>query len=332
MVPTLGIAWRTETHIHVIAVDIGASGLRAATANLDGEMLERADRAFELDATADELRTAFREVIASLGPLGAGDDADKAAVHKTAVGVAIPGFLARGGTVKPGLNLTAMIGMDVTAEFCLATGHRDVVVLPDLAAAALAEASIGTDPDARLLCVGLGSGVNAALAVGGRVVDLADGALGDAGHVVVEPDGPACPCGGRGCLEAVCSGIALARDGTPFGLTDGRAVVEAARAGHPDAVRIIERAGIALGRAIASWAAMTVPDVVTVVGGLSPAGDLLLDPARRELARVAQPRYATTLAIRPGVLGQDATLVGAAVAAGALARSAQHTVLEKGSR
>ena len=313
---------RTETQIHVIAVDIGASGLRAATASLDGEVLRRSACAFELDATREELRASFRKVISALETSGA----------EAALGVAIPGFLEPEGTVRPGLNLVSMIGMDVAAEFSMASRLQDVVVLPDLAAAALAEASVRDSPHDRLLCVGLGSGANAALAVDRQVVDLADGALGDAGHVIVEPDGPACPCGGRGCLEAVCSGIALARDGAPLGLADGRAVIQAARSGHPEAIGLLERAGVALGRAVASWAAMTVPDVVVVVGGLSSAEDLLLEPARRELARVAQPRYVSRLGIRTGVLGPDATLIGAAIAAGNVVRSPEPVFQEKGSR
>ena len=202
---------------------------------------------------------------------------------------------------------------------------------PTSPAAALAESSLSPGGDSRLLCVGLGTGANAALAVGRHVVDLADGALGDAGHIVVEPDGPACPCGGRGCLEAVCSGIAFARDGRPFGLADGRAVVQAAREGRLEAIQLLDRAGVALGRAIASWAAMTVPDVVAVVGGLSAAGDLLLEPARRELRRLAQPRYAA-LHIRPGVLGSEATITGAAIAAIDKALSAPKPPQPKGQR
>jgi glucokinase len=307
--------------IHVIAVDIGASGLRAATVGPHGELLQRAERTLELGATKEELRASFRGVISELGSYE----------RARAVGVAIPGFLDRDGTVRRGVNLVEMVGMNVASEFAGASGVRDVVVIPDLAAAALAEASVRNAPE-RLLCVGIGSGANAALAVGERVIDLADGALGDAGHVVVEPDGPLCPCGGRGCLEALCSGIALARDGRALGLADGRAVIEAAREGHPDAMSLIKRAGTALGRAIACWAAMTVPDVVVVVGGLSSAGDLLLGPARDELARVAQPRYATGLRIKAGVLGPDATLIGAGRAAASLARSSEDVLNRKGSR
>jgi glucokinase len=295
--------------------------VRAVTTNLEGAMLQRAERQLSMDATRDELRASFHEVLAALGSTS----------RPSALGVAIPGFLDREKTVRSGVNLVEMVGMNIEAEFSLASGVHNVVVLPDLAAAALAEASASSGEGDRLLCVGLGTGANAALAVGRHVVDLADGALGDAGHVVVEPDGPTCPCGGRGCLEAVCSGIALARDGEPFGLDDGRAVIQAARAGHPRAVQLLDRAGVALGRAIASWAAMTVPDVVAVVGGLSSAGDLLLEPARRELGRVAQPRYAA-LHVRPSILGSEATIIGAAIAAIDAARSLMQAPQPKGDR
>ncbi len=88
--------------------------------------------------------------------------------------------------------------------------RRRVEVVPDLAAAAVGEYRYGSGRGVeRFLCVALGTGANAAAIVYGRVVDTAFGCLGDAGHVLVEPDGPDCACGGRGCLEAVASGWAL---------------------------------------------------------------------------------------------------------------------------
>ncbi len=289
------------------------------TTNFEGAVLQRAERQLGLTDTKDELRASFHEVLAAL----------ESTAEAAALAVAIPGFLDHEGTVRSGLNLIEMVGMNIEAEFSRASGIHDVVVLPDLAAAALAESSVSPGQEDRLLCVGLGTGANAALAVGRHVVDLAGGALGDAGHIVVEPAGPQCPCGGCGCLEAVCSGIAFARDGNPLGLADGRAVIQAAQHGRPEAVRLLDRAGVALGRAIASWAAMTVPDVVAIVGGLSAAGDLLLEPARRELGRVGQPRYAA-LHIRLGVLGSEATIIGAAIAAIEKARSATQAPRDKG--
>ena len=208
-------------------------------------------------------------------------------------------------------------------------------MLPDLAAAALAEASVRDSPTGdRLLCVGLGSGANAALAVDRQVVDLADGALGDAGHVIVEPDGPTCPCGGRGCLEAVCSGIALARDGAPFGTRRRtcRHTSSTLRAIR-EAIGLLDRAGVALGRADRElgrddgarrrWSCRR-----TVLGG-------------RSLARAGPSRArsggSTPLVSRHGMSdrrpGADATLIGAAIAAGNVARSLmQAPSQEKGSR
>jgi glucokinase len=167
----------------------------------------------------------------------------------------------------------------------------------------------------RFLCASLGTGVNAALTVGGRVVDVAYGCFGDAGHVCVEPDGPECPCGGRGCLEAVASGAAFARDGAPLGLPDAEAVVGAAREGHGGAAAIVARAGTALGRAIASWGTISFPTRVAVAGGLSAAGELLLEPARSELRRVGPPYVVERMEVVLGELGADAALAGAGLAA-----------------
>ncbi len=113
-------------------------------------------------------------------------------------------------------------------------GAWEVAVVPDLAAAALGEHRLGSGRGVeRFLCVALGTGANAAAVVGGVPVDTAFGCLGDAGHVKVEADGPPCPCGGRGCLEAVASGHALARDGAALGHAGAREVVAAASAATP---------------------------------------------------------------------------------------------------
>jgi glucokinase len=166
-----------------------------------------------------------------------------------------------------------------------------------------------------VLVAALGTGANAALVVGERVVETAYGCLGDAGHVLVEPDGPPCPCGGRGCLEAVASGPALARAGQAIGAPAAGLVVAAARAGDARARAVVERAGIALGRAIVSWSVMTFPDVVVVGGGVADAGELLLGPARREVARLGTPYVVEGVQIAAAGLGRDATLVGAGLVA-----------------
>ena len=166
--------------------------------------------------------------------------------------------------------------------------------IPDLAAATLAEARLGAGRGVeRFLCVALGTGVNAAMTVDGRLLETAVGCLGDAGHVSVEPDGgPACACGGVGCLEAIASGPALMR------------------AGHtPEA---LGRAGRALGRAIAAWSALLWPERVAVGGGVAAVwGEAILEPARAELLRVGASYIVGRIELVPADLGPDAALAGA---------------------
>ena len=294
----------------VLAIDIGGSGVRGARMSKMGILGPRAVRTLDVALDSREIVERLRAVITDLGPTH--DD--------IALGVSFPGFLDTNGRILPGIHLRGMVGMDLAEELSSVCGDRSIAVIPDLGAAALGEAHFGNHVG-RLLCVGLGSGANAALVVDGAVVDLAGGCLGDAGHVVVEPYGPECPCGGRGCLEAVCSGAALARQGAQLGLPDGAAVTQAARRGHPEALALLGRAGTGLGRALASWAAMTFPESIVVVGGLSATGELLLAPARQELQRVGQPAIVRELSVEVGVCGSDAGLLGAALAAMELGQS-----------
>jgi glucokinase len=289
-----------------IGVDVGGSGVRAARVSVAGIVGPRASLPLDRTLERNEVAERLRAVVAELRPRP--DDAG--------VGVAFPGFRDAGGRVAFAANLPGIDGAFLPELLEPASEGLPVEPLPDLAAAALAEARLGAGRGVeRFICTALGTGVNAALTVGGEVVDVAFGCFGDAGHVNVEPDGPECPCGGRGCLEAVASGIAFERAGAPLGLSDGAAVVAAARDGHRDAAAIVSRAGTALGRAISSWSAIAFPERVAVTGGLATAGELLLGPARQELHRVGPPYVVAHVEIALGDLGTDAALVGAGLAA-----------------
>jgi len=287
----------------VVVLDIGGSGIRAARVQ-DGAIVSRARLGPMRGTMATEAAEALRAAVHSLG----------SSPEDVALGVAFPGFLDATGRVLPGIYLPGLVGMDFVDTLRPLMDCDTIAVIPDVAAAGLAEdAAVGSS--GRLLCVCLGTGANAALVAGGAVVELAGRCLGDAGHVVVDPEGPKCTCGGLGCLEAICSGRALARDGAPLGFAHAAAVCDAARAADPRAIGLLEVAGRALGRAIASWAAMTFPDLVVVTGGLSLARELLLVPARTEMRRVGTPGIVGGLDVRVGDCGADAALLGAAIEA-----------------
>ena len=278
-----------------VAVDIGGSGIRTAVVVPAGRVSAVRRSTIDRRITKDEL---LRRIVNAVRASPVGGD--------SVIGVAVPSFVLPDGTIGPCPSVPALEGLNLGAA--LDGAH----VVPDLAAATLGEAHHGAGRGiSRFLCVALGTGANAAAAVDGVLVETAFGCLGDAGHVLVDPDGPECACGGRGCLEAIASGHALARDGAPFGFKDGRMVIDAARSGDDDAAALLERAGVALGRAIATWSVLVWPQVVAVGGGLSFAGELLLGPARRELARVGTPYVVSDVELAVAQLGVDAPLLGA---------------------
>ncbi len=210
----------------------------------------------------------------------------------------------------------------------------------DANVAALAEYLYGAaqgKPNVVMLTVG--TGIGGGLILGGEVFRGATGAGAELGHTVIQADGPPCQgnCPNHGCVEALASGTALGREGraaaesapdsaigrmlTAGETVDGRAVTEAALAGDATAIGVFELIGGRLGVACASFANIFQPDAIVVGGGVIAAGDLLLEPARRELReRALNPMNRTP--ILAATLGNDAGVIGAA----ALAR----TELERG--
>jgi glucokinase len=160
------------------------------------------------------------------------------------------------------------------------------------------------------------TGVGGGLILGGRLIDGASGNAGHIGHVVVDPDGPECGCGGHGCLEAIARGPAIADWARANGWDNpsGTAsdVSDDASRGHPVALAAIRRAGHALGVAIASATHLLDLQTVAIGGGVSQAGPLLFDALEETLRTHARMAYAREVSVVPTELGQQAGLVGAA--------------------
>lgn len=167
-------------------------------------------------------------------------------------------------------------------------------VLNDADAAAWAEARMVPAPEARLspapdarpghgrmVLVAIGTGIGGALVREGVVDTGAHGMAGEYGHMTVDPGGPPCPCGNTGCWELLVSAGALAaRAGHPT----ARTALDAALAGEPRGLQAVTQTGRWLGRGLATLAAVLDPDRFVIGGGVAAAGELLLRPAREELA------------------------------------------------
>ena len=169
-----------------------------------------------------------------------------------------------------------------------------------------------------MLGVVVSTGVGGGLVLDGRLINGATGNAGQIGHVVVDPGGPFCSCGGRGCLEAIARGPALVAWAQGEGWRPGQAPVTAkdladdAAQGHAIGIAALGRAGRALGIAIASAAHLCDLEVVAIGGGLAQAGPLLFDPLEQALRTHAGLGYARDVPVVAAALGQSAGLIGAA--------------------
>ncbi|MDX6223927.1 MAG: glucokinase [Frankiales bacterium] len=279
----------------VLAVDIGGTKLAAAVVSPEGRVLHR----LQVPTPREGVWTALAGVCE--------DVLDGATADRVGVGCGGP-MLWPGGVVQP-LNIPEWregFGLrDALADrFGPTRVHNDAVCV------AVAEHWVGAGRGvSHLLGIVVSTGVGGGLVMGGRLVDGATGNAGHVGHVVVEPDGPECACGGRGCLEAIASGPAIARWA---GASSGAEAAEAAARGDAAAVAAFQRAGHALGCAVASVAAVCDLELALVAGSVSRAGELLFAPARAALAVHARLGFLSGFRLEPAGLGTDAGLVGAA--------------------
>ncbi len=195
---------------------------------------------------------------------------------------------------------------------------------------ALGERWFGAGRNAdNFLCVNLGHGIGSALVFGGEVYHGNSGTSGEIGHITLEKDGPLCECGNHGCLEALASGRAIARQaGDLAAKGKGRRILElaggkpenieaetvfaAAREGDREAVKLLDLAIGYLGIAAASVVNLFDPELIIFEGGLMKSSDYLLPRLKTEIRRHQMRLAGRNVQIRRGDLGEDITAVGAA--------------------
>lgn len=309
-----------------LGLDLGGTKIASALVTEQGKMVARLEISTpSLDGPEEviaSLVTAAQEVclragvpLASVTAAGLGAPGPVDASTGTLVE---PPNLPRFRTVPLGAMLSARLGLPLTLD-------------NDANAAGLAEVRFGAGQGASsLVYMTISTGIGGALFFGGALWRGAAGAAGELGHLVIQPDGPLCGCGGRGCLEAVASGTAIAREarlalsrGVPSILAgrdhpeqiSARDVAEAAAGGDSLAQEILERAFGLLGLGVAGLVNALNPARVVLGGGLAALGDRLLLPVREGVGRHANSVAARSVEITLAALGQDAGVVGAAALA-----------------
>ncbi|MFF0200307.1 ROK family protein [Streptomyces sp. NPDC005017] len=300
----------------VAALDIGGTKIAGALVDGDGRIRVRAQHPTPARKDGDTVMDAVRQVLAELAASPLWRRAD-------AVGIGSAGPVdASTGTVSP-VNVPGWRDYPLVDGVREATGGLPVELIGDGVAITAAEhwqgAARGHD---NALCMVVSTGVGGGLVLGGRLHPGPTGNAGHIGHISVDLDGDACPCGSRGCVERIASGPNIARRALdagwlpgPDGDVSAAAVAAAARSGDPVALASFERAAQALAAGIAATATLVEIDIAVVGGGVGNAGDILFTPLRKALAHYATLSFVRRLKVVPARMGTDAGLVGAAAAA-----------------
>ena len=311
-----------------LALDIGGTKLAAAVVDESGAIVAahrvRNPQGTDGDVLFDALTTAADAALESAGAA----PGDPRLVPAIGVGTAAPLDLDA-GTVSP-VNIPAWRAYPLRDRL-IERYQMDVGLIGDAVAVAVGEHWQGAARGhANVLGMVVSTGVGGGFVLNGRVVVGATGNAGHIGHASVDPNGPDCVCGGVGCLEAIASGTSLAGWAVQHGYASttrtvggtgsrevpaAHEIADAAVAGDPIALAAFERAGAALGMAVAGAVTLLDLDLVVIGGGVAAAGSLLFDPIDAAYSRYAALGFAKRPRVVPALLGGTAGLIGAAAVA-----------------
>ncbi|HEY8394504.1 MAG TPA: ROK family protein [Thermaerobacter sp.] len=301
----------------VLGVDLGGTKIALGLVTRDGHVVAETTVPTRPEdgpgQAVERLVAAARELAAAGG------------LQPLAAGVGAPGPLdLPAGRFTRSPNLPGWDGFPLRDELAARLG-LPVWVDNDANVAALAEARVGAGKDARvMLYVTVGTGIGGGLVIGGRLFSGANGNGLEIGHVTVDPDGPPCGCGNRGCWEALASGPALGR------MADGRLgrnprsddgrwtaadVLALAEEGDAAARALMEEYAGWLGLGLASMVNAFNPDRVVLGGGVMRRYALLAPVMEAEMRRRALAANAAVARLCPASLGGRAGLLGAAMLA-----------------
>ncbi len=310
----------------VLAVDLGGTKISAAIISDKGQIIAREHCLTLADEGPQSVINRILSAIDGILSLGNVGSSQLVGISIAAAGIidSSRGLI----TFSPNLPGWSDVPLrDIVRE----RYHVDTFLLNDASAAALGEHHLGAGQGVNdLILLTVGTGIGGGIIINGKLYFGTCGSAGEIGHMTIDVNGPECSCGNAGCLEALASGTAIAREavmrinqGERSALTEivegkieditAEKVEVAARRGDSLASEVISKAATYLGVGIANLVNIFNPEMIIVGGGVANMGDLLLDPARHVVKERAFSLPAEAVRIVPAQLGSDAGLLGAAV-------------------
>jgi glucokinase len=318
----------------IIGIDLGGTKIGTGLVGAQGQVLASDYRATETgqgkDVVIERMIDSVQQVLAQ---------ANTSITQLTGIGIGAPGPLdiPHGLLIEPP-NLPGWVNVPLRQiihdEFRIPTWLEN-----DANAAAIGEYLYGAGQGTQhMIYITVSTGIGGGLILDSKIYHGIQGGAGEIGHMTILPQGPRCGCGNRGCLEALASGTAIAREGQalldrsiPTLIEDNmggdsqhvsaKDVVRAMSKGDRYAAEIVDRAMYYLGIGMANLVNLFNPERLVIGGGLTHLGDRLLDPVRRSIALCAFPSAVDQLTVTLAELGVEVGIVGAAGAAVMAARS-----------
>lgn len=304
-----------KTSSAAIGVDVGGTTTKAGLVSSSGELITRAERPTDPSVGTKGIIAVVEELLGKT---------DRPNVN--AIGVGAAGFVG-GGSIIFSPNLTyddPHVAQALTTRFDV-----PAVVDNDANAAAWGEFRFGAARGSKnLVLLNIGTGVGTGIVVDGALLRGHTGTAAEFGHTVVDPDGPPCPCGLRGCIEQFVAGGPIARAAREAVATDpdssilafagtseritAEHVGRAAREYDETARTVLRAAGKMLGLALSNVANLFDPEVIVLAGGVTSIGEPLLGPARDELSRCTTAQRRRPMRLDVSTLGDDVGIIGAA--------------------
>lgn len=307
-----------------IGVDIGGSFTKMGLVAQDGEVLFRAIQPTPQESPAE---THMRAILAKLTELVKWAEVN--GFSPQGIGVSVCGYLDASGDEPDYINLHALDHYPVSARLREAFGFP-VVMDNDMNCGVLGEYVFGAGKGVpRLMVMTVGTGIGMSVILDREVFRRSAGTTGNPGHIIVQPDGPICPAGCRGCLESIASSGPISRRAEDLarsqrstalagmlaakGQLTPEDLYHAAEAGDLAAQETWLEVGAWLGRGLASWVEIFTPEVVIVGGGVAKAGHWLIEPIEAEMRRTGEPYFTRRVReVKQSRLGQELAMLGAA--------------------
>lgn len=309
----------------MIGVDVGGTKIAAGLLNKKAQFMRREISHSHVDRPPDQV---VDEIVRLSELLILAAKENLSGIK--GVGIGIAGHVnSKNGIVLTNSNLPNWDHYPIRDAVSARLGVP-VVIDNDANCAAWGEFCYGAGRGSRDMCyVTFSTGCGMGIVINGQLYRGATGTAGEIGHTVVNPDGPLCTCGKRGCLMSYACGMALdqmARECLGSGedtllrsicgdcpdKVSGKQVAEAAQKGDPAALRLLELAGHYFGIGLSTIVQVLNPDTIVIGGGLVHIGPLLLDPCIRALNENIHPVLIDSARIVISELWDDAGVIGAA--------------------